>query len=109
MTKDFEENATDAILIAGIISVFKVIEEEKNLPHGHLQHAIALSTYLGIGDDVTIEGDFQEDCELDGWIDAVTYLIEEDMIKELKELIVECLIEVDRFEVITELKKIEVL
>lgn len=106
----YEQKITDDILVTEITKILINIEEDKE--EGYfiiLKHACDLSTYLDIGEEVTKEEDLIYEGPLDKWIDFVIHLIEDGMMKELKELVLQCLINIEKFEVITELKKIETL
>lgn len=106
----YETEITDNILVTEITKILNYINEDKE--EGYfiiLKHACDLSTYLNIGEEVNKEEDLIHDGPLDKWIDTVIYLIEEDSIEELKELIVKCLVDIEKFEVIVELKRLEVL
>jgi hypothetical protein len=106
----YEDEISDSILIKEIPIILKEIVEDKH--EGEfidLKHAVDLSTYLGIGEDLDNEGDFIQDCPLDKWIDGVKALIKNNQVSEVKQLIISCLERLEKYEVIVKLKKLNVL
>ena len=106
----YEDEISDSILIKEIPIILKEIMDDKHEGEFiNLKHAVDLSTYLGIGEDLDEDGNFTQDCPLDEWIDGVKALIKNNQVSEIKQLIISCLEGLEKYEVIVELKKLNVL
>lgn len=87
--------------------VYEDIGEEG--PIVYAKHAAHLSSCLDIDEDNFIAGQCIEGTVIDEWTDAVIYLMIENRVDDFKKLIEKSLTDIECYEIIEELKKLNLL